>query len=128
MNFDNAKFDVGNVYQDDPDKLHSDLIGINAIALEAEETANEAESPNLVIQDASLKVCFLIWIFFQKFDFCKQSGGENASVKVAVCVENFEVCKTILLGKKRFKNSSRHGKNNGFQIILCKTSLTSCHQ
>ena len=60
MNFDNAKFDVGNVYQDDPDKLHSDLIGINAISLEAEDTANEAESPNLVIQDASLKVCFVI--------------------------------------------------------------------
>ena len=76
MNFDNAKFDVGNVYQDDPDKLHSDLIGINAIALEAEETANEAESPNLVIQDASLKV----WIFFQKFDFFVNKVGERTQV------------------------------------------------
>ena len=73
MNFDNAKFDVGNVYQDDPDKLHSDLIGINAISLEAEDTANEAESPNLVIQDASLKVCFVIRTptDFLYFDFCK---------------------------------------------------------
>ena len=69
MNFDNAKFDVGNVYQDDPDKLHSDLIGINAIALEAEETANEAESPNLVIQDASLKVCLFNLDFLSKILF-----------------------------------------------------------
>ena len=28
-------------YRDDPDKLHSDLIGINAISLEANEVANE---------------------------------------------------------------------------------------
>ena len=44
MNFDTSvrgcvttnldRFDVGNVYRDDAEKLHSDLIGINAIALE----------------------------------------------------------------------------------------------
>ena len=79
MNFDNAKFDVGNVYQDDPDKLHSDLIGINAIALEAEETANEAESPNLVIQDASLKVCFLL-DFLSKIRFFVNKVGERTQV------------------------------------------------
>ena len=44
MNFDTSvrgcvtttldRFDVGNVYRDDAEKLHSDLIGINAISLE----------------------------------------------------------------------------------------------
>ena len=44
MNFDTSvrgcvttnldRFDVGNVYRDDAEKLHSDLIGINAIAFE----------------------------------------------------------------------------------------------
>ena len=80
MNFDNAKFDVGNVYQDDPDKLHSDLIGINAISLEAEETANEAESPNLVIQDASLKVRFLNLDFLSKIRFFVNKVGERTQV------------------------------------------------
>lgn len=54
MNFDTSvhqaattnldRFDVGRVYRDDAEKLHSDLIGINAISLE--ELAMELSSNN----------------------------------------------------------------------------------
>ena len=60
MNFDSRTFDVGNVYKDDPDKLHSDLVGINGVSLEAVEAANEAADNDLDIinteEASSLKV------------------------------------------------------------------------
>ena len=61
MNFDTSvrgcvtttldRFDVGNVYRDDAEKLHSDLIGINTISLEdaledAMDVVNASASTN----------------------------------------------------------------------------------
>ena len=54
MNFDTSnnsvvtnldRFDVGNVYRDDPEKLQSDLIGIKAISLEDAMEVIENNSP-----------------------------------------------------------------------------------
>ena len=59
MNFDNTRFDVGHVYRDDADKLHSDLIGINAISLEAAEAGEVSPTSQVikaVTQDSSQKV------------------------------------------------------------------------
>ena len=58
MNFENTsvRFEVGNVYKDDADKLHSDLIGINAISLEANEAEDEDGTSQIikaVTQDSS---------------------------------------------------------------------------
>ena len=63
MNFDSRTFDVGNVYKDDPDKLHSDLVGINAISLEAVEMANETDTDLVIKEASSQKVdhCFKDW-------------------------------------------------------------------
>lgn len=66
MNFDSRTFDVGNVYKDDPDKLHSDLVGINGVSLEAVEAANEAADNDLDIinteEASSLKVDYSLKI------------------------------------------------------------------
>ena len=67
MNFDSRTFDVGNVYKDDPDKLHSDLVGINGVSLEAVEAANEAADNDLDIinteEASSLKVDYSLKIW-----------------------------------------------------------------
>ena len=59
MNFDSRTFDVGNVYKDDPDKLHSDLVGINGVSLEAADNdldiINTEEASSLKV-DNSLKI------------------------------------------------------------------------
>ena len=73
MNFDSRTFDVGNVYKDDPDKLHSDLVGINGVSLEAVEAANEAADNDLDIinteEASSLKVDYSLKIW-KTFKLC----------------------------------------------------------
>ena len=84
MNFDTSvsansavsnlgRFDVGNVYRDDAEKLHSDLIGINSISLEDVEDAMDLVSTsnsgkNANSQDIFLKNQVRSRTFFKKFD------------------------------------------------------------
>ena len=49
------RFEVGNIYQDDAEKLHSDLIGINAISLTAQDSADHVESVAVVDMKAVIE-------------------------------------------------------------------------